>query len=125
MQLGDMPVISDYSLCRDAVTVYHEEGGAVTRTVHPRAYLEHKKVENVDRTGSEESNGFLLVVPGESQACRVGDKVLLGEGPEVPADGQLAWWRSLVPARVDGLAVVRWVDRRRWGGRYVHTEAGG
>lgn len=123
--LGDMPLLGDYSLCRQTVTVYHEEGGRVTRTVWPRAYLEQTKEQDVGREGSSERNGFLLVIPGDSQACRVGDKVMPGEGPWVPADGQLAWWRSMVPTKVDGLVVVRSASVRSWAGRIVHTEAGG
>lgn len=116
--------VNPYDLCNDTVTVYREEGGAVERTVYTKAYFEHKKTENIDRTGSEQSNGFLLVIPGDAQACRVGDKVILGEGPDVPDDA-MRWWRSFIPARVDGLAVVKTVDVRRFGGANVHTEAGG
>lgn len=82
--LGTMPLVNDYSLCQQTVTVYHMEGGAVTRTVYTKAYLERKKTESVGATGSSEENGFLLVVPGGAQACRVGDKVFDGEGPLVP-----------------------------------------
>lgn len=123
--LGEMPPINDYSLCCDTVTVYHEEGGEVTRTVWPRAYLEQKKTLSVAKNADSESSGFLLVIPGESQACQVGDKVILGEGPQVPQADVAAWWRSLVPTKVDGLVVVRNASARRWGGRIVHTEAGG
>ena len=123
--LGGMPLLNDYSLCRDVVTVYHEEGGEVTRTVFPRAFLDSRKTENVDRTGSSEANGFLLVIPGDVQACRVGDKVMRGEGPDVPEADAPAWWRKFVPVRVDGLVVVKYVDVKRWNGAVVHTEAGG
>lgn len=123
--LGGMPLINDYSLCRDAVTVYHMEGGTVTRAVHPRAFLDTKKAENVGKEGSSESNGFLLVIPGPTQACHVGDKVMLGEGPAVPAGDVAAWWRTFIPVKVDGLVVVGYVNVRRWGGAIAHTEAGG
>ena len=116
--------INDYRLCSQTVTVYHEEGGEVTRTVHPRAFLDFNKTQNTERTGQQEANGFLLVVPGPEQACRVGDKVLHGEGPEVPADAS-RWWRSFVPSKVDGMVVVKHVDCKFLGGRMVHTEAGG
>ena len=125
VDLGGMQLINDYSLCRDAVTVYHEEGGEVTRVVHSRAFFDSKKTENVDRTGSKEANGFLLVIPGSTQACKVGDKVALGEGPEVPATDVMAWWRTFIPAKVDNLVVVGYVDVKRWDGAIVHTEAGG
>lgn len=124
MLLGEMPLINDYSLCNQTVTVYHEDGGQVARTVHPRAYLSFKRTENVDRTGSSEASSFLLVVPGGELACRTGDKVLLGVGPEVPEDAA-RWWRTFVPSKVDNLVVVRHVDPHYFGGRMVHTEAGG
>lgn len=114
-----------YDLCSDTVTVYHCEGGAVTRTVYESAYLEMRRTGGVERTGGEGAGGFLLVVPRVAPACSVGDKVMLGEGPEVPAGDAAAWWRSFVPGKVDGLAVVRTVEVKRFGGRAVHTEAGG
>lgn len=116
--------INDYRLCNQTVTVYHEEGGEVTRTYHPKAYLDFKKTENTDRTGQSEANGFLLVIPGSTQAVRIGDKVFHGVGPEVPQDAQ-NWWRTFVPAKVDGLVVVKTVDCKYFGGKMVHTEAGG
>lgn len=114
-----------YDLCNDSVTVYHAEGDAVTRAYFERAYFDCKKTENVDRTGSSEANSFLLVIPGDAQACRVGDKVVRGEGPAVPQDGVMQWWRSFIPAKVDELVVVKYVDVKRFGGSIVHTEAGG
>lgn len=123
--LGEMPLLNDYSLCRDTVTVYHEEDGEVTRIVWPRAYLERRKGLTVGRNADSESSGFLLVIPGDAQACHVGDKVVLGEGPLVPPTDVAQWWRSLIPSKVEGLVVVRNVSARRWNGRIVHTEAGG
>ena len=114
-----------YGLCNDTVTVYRFDGGAVTRTVHDKAFLDSKKTESVERTGSSEANGFLLVVPGTAQACHVGDKVYYGEGPEVPETDVADWWRSFIPTKVDGLVVVKYVDVKRWGGQVTHTEAGG
>jgi len=122
--LGAMPPLNDYSLCRQTVTVYHHGPDGITRTVHDRAYMERTKTEEVTRTGSSEKNGFLLVIPGDAQACRIGDKVLEGDGPEVPTSDADAWWRSFIPAKVDGLVVVRHVSVGRWDGRIVHTEAG-
>ena len=123
--LGSMPLLNDYSLCAQAVTVYSFDGEAVTRTVHDRAYLDFKKTENVDRTGSSESNSFLLVIPGSTLCVHVGDKVVLGEGPNVPVSDVKAWWRSFIPAKVDNLVVVKHVDTKYWNGQLVHTEAGG
>ena len=114
-----------YELCNDTVSVFHYGDGEVTKTVFDNAYFDYKKTQNVERTGSAEANGFLLVIPGDEQACRVGDKVALGDDIDVPEEGVDAWWRSLIPSKVDGLVVVKYADAKRFGGKIVHTEAGG
>lgn len=102
------------------VTVYHQEGYA--RTVVDRAFLDFRKTRNVEKTGSSEVNSFLLVIPCAVQGVFVGDKVLLGEGPEVATREA---WAALIPAKVPGLVVVRYVDPKYWNGKLVHVEAGG
>lgn len=83
----------DYSLCNQTVTVYHWDGAATyTRTVIHGAFLDFKKTENGDKTGSSEVNSFLLVIPGQTVPWAVGDKVLLGEGPEV--NSREGWGRA-------------------------------
>ena len=114
-----------YRLCDQTVTVYHFENGSATRTVYDKAYLEFGKTQDVGRTGSSETGDFLLVVPGPSRACSVGDKVILGRGPDVPATDVAAWWRSFIPSKVDGLLVVRKSSVKLWNGEICHTEAGG
>ena len=111
-----------YSLCDQTVTVYHKEGDTITRTVHTRAFLDFRKTQTTDKTGSREANSFLLVIPGASQAVFVGDKVLLGEGPEIATAKD---WAAFVPVKVPGLVVVDYVDPKYWRGQIVHTEAGG
>lgn len=112
----------DYDqLCRQTVTVYHKDGDVVSRTVCDGAYLDFRKNRNVDKTGSRETNSFLLVIPGETQAVHLKDKVMLGIGPEVISDG----WAQFIPAKVPGLVVVEYVDPKYWGDVMVHTEAGG
>ena len=112
-----------YRMCDRRVTVYHREGpGEITRTVFDRAFLDSQKVLSVNRVGSSEASGFLLVIPGDTVACAVGDKVVPGEGPEVTTDAE---WRELIPTKVDGLVVVRNVDPKWYRGRLVHTEASG
>lgn len=112
-----------YRLCDQTVTVYHREGrDAITRAVFPRAFLDDRKNLNIDKTGSAEANGFLLVIPGGTVACAVGDKVMRGEGPEVTTDAQ---WRELIPTKVPGVVVVKYVDAKYYRGELVHTEAGG
>ena len=113
----------DYSLCNQTVTVYHWDGkDTYTRKVFTDAFLDFKKTQNVDKTGSSEVNGFLLVIPGPSVPVAVGDKVMHGEGPEIVTREA---WASFIPAKVPGLVVVKWVDPKYWHGSIVHTEAGG
>lgn len=110
----------DYDrLCRQTVTVYRKTEDGVSRTVCDKAYLDFRKNRNVDKTGSRETNSFLLVIPGQRQAVEVGDKVLLGVGPAVED------WSQFIPVKVPGLVVVQYVDPKYWGDTMVHTEAGG
>ena len=110
------------ALCRQTVTVYHQDGSNYTRKVHHRAFLDFRKNMTVDSTGSKEANSFLLILPGAGQEVFVGDKVLLGSGPEI-ADSKA--WASFIPSKVPGLVVVSYVDPKYWQNRMVHTEAGG
>lgn len=112
----------DYSKCNQTVTVYHADNATYTKRVFTRAFLDFKKTQNVDKTGSSEVNSFLLVVPCDSQTVFVGDKVLLGEGPNVTTAAE---WREFIPAKVPELVVVKYVDPKYWQGRMVHVEAGG
>lgn len=112
----------NYQLCRQTVTVYHKEDGVITRTVHRRAFLDFRKNQTVDKTGSREANSFLLVIPGTEQMVFAGDKVMLGKGPEVATQAD---WAALIPAKVPGLCVVKYADPKYWGMQFVHVEAGG
>ena len=111
----------DYRLCNQTVTVYHKEGDKVIRTVYRDAFLDFKKTENVDKTGSKEVNSFLLVIPCSEVCVHPEDKVLLGTGEEITA----ARWPSFIPVKVPGLVVVKYVDPKYWSGKLVHVEAGG
>ena len=122
--IGALPLIHNYELCKHPVTIYHRTDDGVTRTVYEKAYLDFKKTENVERTGSSEVNTFLLVIPGDTVACEVGDKVFDGIGEEVTGDAA-AWWRDFIPTKHQGVCVVKFVDIKRWNGVIVHTEAGG
>ena len=112
----------DYAKCNQTITVYHRNGDTITRTVYNRAFLDFKKTENVDKTGSREANSFLLVLPCSSQAVFIGDKVILGEGPEVISREA---WAAFIPAKIHGLVVIGYVDPKYWNGEMVHVEAGG
>lgn len=109
-------------LCRQTVTVYHKEGEVYARKVYTNAFFDHKKTVSVDKTGSQEANSFLLVIPGDVQTVFVGDKVYDGTGPKIETAEQ---WRNFVPANFSGLVVVKYADCKKWGGTVVHTEAGG
>jgi len=112
-----------YDLCNQTVTVYHQESvGNYTKTVHERAFFDFKKTQNVDKTGSRESNGFLLVIPGGMQSVFVGDKVLLGVGADITTANE---WSGFIPSRVPNMAVVTFADPKYFNGVLVHTEAGG
>lgn len=112
----------DYRLCNQTVTVYHRDGDSYTSRVFDNAFFDSKKNENVDKTGSSETNSFLLVIPCSEQLVFNGDKVLPGTG-EAVSDREA--WAALVPAKVNGLVVVKYVDLKCWNGRIVHLEAGG
>lgn len=113
----------NYELCNQTVTVYHQSGpDAYTRRVFANAFLDFKKTQNVDKTGSSEVSSFLLVIPGSTVPVEVGDKVLLGEGPKVSTRAE---WSALIPVKVPGLVVIKCVDPKYWNGCVVHTEAGG
>lgn len=113
----------DYRLCDQTVTIYHKDGDTYTRKVIEKgAFLDFKKTQNVDKTGSTEVNSFLLVVPCREIPVFVGDKVIHGKGPEV-ADRET--WAKFIPSAVSGLVVVKYVDPKYWKDQLVHVEAGG
>lgn len=114
----------DYRLCNQTVTIYHWDGANTytRKVIKDGAFLDFKKTQNVEKTGSSEANSFLLVIPGASVPVAVGDKVLHGEGPEVASREE---WAAFIPAKVEGLVVVKYVDPKYWHGVVVHTEAGG
>jgi hypothetical protein len=125
MNLGTMPLVNDYSLCTQMVSIYHVEGSEVTRTVIYPAYLDFKKTETTEKTGSQEANSFLLVIPCHESPVAIGDKVMAGEGPVVDSEDQLKWWRNFIPTKHVGLGVVKSVDPKYWNGEMCHVEAGG
>lgn len=114
----------DYRLCNQTVTVYRWDGKEThtRRLIEKGAFLDFKKVRDISKTGSTEVNSFLLVIPCSEVPVAVGDKVLLGEGPEVSTRES---WAEFIPKNVPGLVVVKYVDPKYWKGRLVHVEAGG
>ena len=114
-------------LCNQTVTVYRklDTDGKTSflRKVYEKAFLDYKKTVSVDKLGASEATSFLLVIPGKEQAVYPGDKVLPGIGPEITSVDQ--WAKEFIPAKVNGLVVVKFVDPKHWNGELVHTEAGG
>lgn len=80
--------------------------------------MDFRKNRNVDKTGSAETNSFLLILPPEYSAF-VGDKIYFGEGEETVD------WLQFVPAKVQGLVVARFIDPKYYAGKLHHTEVGG
>ena len=113
----------DYGKCCPTVTVYRQEGtGQYSRQVCRQAFFEFRRRKELSKTGSVGESSFLLVLPGDSVSVRLGDKVLLGEGPEVNSRED---WAAFIPAKVPGLVVVEYVEPRYWQGKLCHIEAGG
>lgn len=109
----------DYRLCNQTVTVYHLNADkTMARTVHPNAFLDFRKNQNINKTGETQTNSFLLVIPG-AVALYTGDKAYLGTGPETVT------WADFIPAKVDGLVVIKYVDPKYFNGIQCHVEAGG
>lgn len=113
----------DYRLCNQTVTIYHWDGRGIytQQTIH-NAFLDFKKNQSIDKTGSKEVNSFLLIIPTDKVIVYPKDKVLHGEGPKIATREA---WSGFIPEKVPGLAVVRYVDPKYYQGRMVHLEAGG
>lgn len=110
----------DYSKCNQTVTVYHQNADkSVTRTVYSNAFLDFRKNQNINKTGSSETNSFLLVIPSAAVTLYAGDEAYLGTGPETVT------WADFIPVKVSGLGVIKYVDPKYWQGAQVHVEAGG
>ena len=106
----------DLGLCRQTVTLYHEDGQDITRQVVEGCFYDYGDTVIRDVPGGRLERRFLLVIPGDV-AVFPGDRVYDGVGPEkVDRD-------SFLPVCVPGLSIVQYVHRYRWGG-LDHTEAG-
>ena len=118
--LNKSPV--SYEKCNQTVTIYHKDGENYSQKVYSNAFLDFKKTQNVDKTGTEEASGFLFVIPTDVPVVFAGDKIYLGEGPQITNRQE---WAQFIPDRIDGLVVVKYVDPKYWNGKMVHQEAGG
>ena len=106
----------DYSLCNMTVTVYHREG--LTRQVVAQAHYEFTDQRHISGGIVEVTRGFHLVIPGDFPIVP-GDKVVLGEGPEITR------WEDLLPETHATLGVVKSVQPKYYGGQVCHVEARG
>ena len=123
MVIFKRPALS-YRLCDHTVTIYRRiDSTTFTRRVVHDAFLDYRKNRNIDKTGAKDASSFLLILPtSDPQALRVEDKVCMGEGPRI---GSQKEWNEFIPAKVPGLAVVKYVDPKYYHGACVHIEAGG
>lgn len=113
----------DYRLCNQTITIYHWDGrDAYTQQTIHNAFLDYRKNQNVDKTGSKEVNSFLLVIPTDKAIVAPKDKILQGEGSKIATREA---WSKLIPETTPGLVVVRYVDPKYYQGKLVHLEAGG
>ncbi|MBQ0165384.1 MAG: hypothetical protein KBS75_09350 [Bacteroidales bacterium] len=116
----------DYSKANQLVSIYHNANGTFSKT-SLLAFFDFRKNQNINKTGSTETNGFLLVIPAMNVGdvippVHVGDKVVLGQGPTITS---AADWAAFIPSKVENMAVVRYVDPKYWEGAVAHWEAGG
>lgn len=109
----------DYSFCKDRVTVYHYTKEGIVRTVYPHAYLQIQDKLMESSHGPELERAFLLVIPGKA-TLSPGDRVYLGEGPEM----SMKRWGDFIPANTDLLCQIQYVQPYFYMGSICHTEAG-
>ncbi len=103
----------DYRLCNMTVTVYHREG--LTRQVYGNAFYEYTRCLP-GTPGVGDGTDFLLVIPGREQMIFPGDRVILGEGP------QITDWGQLNKANFPSLSQIRQVKCRFFDRQMCHCE---
>ena len=108
----------EYPLCDQTVTVYRQEGDAVSRQVLHGCYLQQTQSQLTQDRGTRMQQKFLLVVPGERRQILPGDRVMAGEGPEAQD------WSRFIPALIPGLCQISWVRPCYFRNQLCHTEAG-
>ena len=121
--LIDWPLINDYGLCRQTVTVYRYSDGYITRTEYPKAYFEETDKLETSTTGESGKTEHLIVIPGEVDIVP-GDKVFLGVG-DYPDGDTARWWRLFIPSKVPQCVIARSVSQRHWLGKPTHIEIRG
>ena len=109
-----------YPLCDQTVTLYRLENGAVVRWVERGCYYTSRTLQTETDQGIRRDRDFLLILPDKRRAVQPGDRVLPGEGPEIGAQD----WPRFIPAFVEELGQVGYVQAYYLHGRLCHVEAG-
>ena len=108
----------DYSLCDKVVTIYRKEGSSVRRWKEQGCFYQWQLSQQQGVSGARRDTKFLLVLPGRRRKILPGDRIFDGVGPnEVD-------WARFVPAAVEGLSEVAYVQPFFWEGKLCHVEAG-
>ena len=107
-----------YPMCNMTVTLYRKTGDSVRREVLHGCYYEWQLQCSRDATGLKKDRKFLLVIPDGRGEVLIGDRVIVGVGPE------RVDWNRFVPAAVAGLGQVAYVRPYYLEGKLTHTEAG-
>lgn len=110
----------DYSMCCQTVTAYRRGLEGVRRLVIPGCLWQEGELQQDDGLGTDRRGELSLTVAGYAD-IEVGDRVMLGEGPQVEAES----WIDFLIAYKSQLRVLKRVRPRRWIGRICHMEAGG
>ena len=134
-----------YHLCRQTVTayhaVYHKDGSFdCYRWVLKGVHFESVQSRDTQTSGTKVQNEALLILPQQEplprwvtpkdfsknqQYCpdrytlQPGDKVVLGEAPEIENRQQ---WAEMTPEKVDNLIVVQSVAVKYFMGEICHLE---
>ena len=107
----------DYRFCNQTVTVYRNQPHGVQLRVLHNAYMHLEQGTAHNGMGNVSQRKFLLIVPGPQVQVYVGDRVMLGIGPED------VHWGDFLPAAVDGLVEVGRTRHYRYQGEICHVEA--
>lgn len=134
-----------YRLCRHTVTVYHalyQKDGSFEchRWVIKGVYFELEQSRDTQTSGTRLQNKGLVIFPQQDPLPRwipggefetmtekkenrytlqPGDKILLGEHPEVESRQQ---WTEITPEKVENLLVVKAISVKYFMGEICHIE---
>ena len=105
-------------MCNMTVTCYRKTDQGVQREVLDGCYYEWETECTREANGERMDRKFLLVIPKGRGDVEIGDRVIIGIGPE-----QVDWNR-FVPAAVEGLGQVAYRRPCYYNSILCHTELG-